>query len=322
MADSLGGLFVARVLMGMGLAAGLMAPLTCYRTRFSDAMQLRANSWMLMSGSLGMLASTLPVQWLLPVWGWRGLFWTIAALLVVAMVVIARVVPRDELPDAPSTQAPAGGYGTIVLHPAFVRNAPAGFFIYGGLIAVQTLWAGPWLTRVAGLTPQQGAVGLFVINLSMLFAFMAWGAFMPRLVQRGWRAHTIMVIGLPASLLLMAWIVLSPEPAGAWTWAAWCVSCTFVSLGQPSVGQAFPKEQAGRALSAFNLVIFSGVFAVQWLVGLGIDLGRSLGLSEGAAFRATLAVFLVCCALAYAWLVLFRQQLARPASPPAGDRAP
>jgi hypothetical protein len=175
---------------------------------------------------------------------------------------------------------------------------------------------------VAGLTPQQGAVGLFVINLSMLFAFMAWGAFMPRLVQRGWRAHTIMVIGLPASLLLMAWIVLSPEPAGAWTWAAWCVSCTFVSLGQPSVGQAFPKEQAGRALSAFNLVIFSGVFAVQWLVGLGIDLGRSLGLSEGAAFRATLAVFLVCCALAYAWLVLFRQQLARPASPPAGDRAP
>jgi predicted MFS family arabinose efflux permease len=324
MADSLGSLIVARVLMGMGLAAGLMAPLTCYRARFSDAMQLRANSWMLMTGSLGMLASTLPVQWLLPVWGWRGLFWTLAALLLVAMAVIAFVVPRDEKPAAPPPGAqPGAGYRAIVLHPAFVRNAPAGFFIYGGLIAVQTLWAGPWLTRVAGLSPQQGAAGLFVINLSMLFAFMAWGAVMPRLVQRGWRAHSIMVGGLPACLFLMAWIVLSPEPAGAWTWAAWCVSCTFVSLGQPSVGQAFPKELAGRALSAFNLVIFVGVFAVQWLVGLGIDLGRAMGLSEGAAFRVTLAVFLGCCMLAYAWLVMFRRQPPGDPRPPAAvGRAP
>ena len=322
-ADSLGGLILARVLMGMGLAAGLMAPLTCYRARLSDAMQLRANSWMLMSGSLGMLASTLPVQWLLPVWGWRGLFWTIAGLLLLAMAVIALVVPRDELLDPQPAGEPAGGYGSIVLHPAFLRNAPAGFFIYGGLIAVQTLWAGPWLTRVAGLSPQQSAAGLFVINLSMLFAFMTWGAVMPRLVQRGWRAHTIMVAGLPLNLLLMAWIVLSPQPALAWTWAAWCVSCTFVSLGQPSVGQAFPKAQAGRALSAFNLVIFLGVFTVQWLIGLGIDFARGLGLSEGGAFRATLAVFLGCCVLAYAWLVLFRRGDHTPApTTPSGDRAP
>ena len=34
-----------------------------------------------MRGSLGMLASILPVQWLLPSLGWRGLFWVIAALV-------------------------------------------------------------------------------------------------------------------------------------------------------------------------------------------------------------------------------------------------
>ena len=31
-----------------------------------------------------------------------------------------------------------------------VALAPLGFFSYGGLIAVQALWAGPWLTQVAG----------------------------------------------------------------------------------------------------------------------------------------------------------------------------
>ena len=39
-----------------------------------------------MTGSLGMLASTLPVQWLLPMLGWRGLFWWVAGLLLIAMV--------------------------------------------------------------------------------------------------------------------------------------------------------------------------------------------------------------------------------------------
>ena len=34
-----------------------------------------------MTGSLGMVASTLPVQWLVPLIGWRPLFWVLAALL-------------------------------------------------------------------------------------------------------------------------------------------------------------------------------------------------------------------------------------------------
>lgn len=54
-------LWVARAFIGVGVSACLMAPLTAYRHRFGEVAQLRANSWMLMTGSLGMLASTLPV---------------------------------------------------------------------------------------------------------------------------------------------------------------------------------------------------------------------------------------------------------------------
>ena len=71
-ADRLPGLVAARVMIGAGVAACLMAPLTCYRRLFSPSTQLRTNSWMLMTGSFGMLASTVPVQWLLPALGWRG----------------------------------------------------------------------------------------------------------------------------------------------------------------------------------------------------------------------------------------------------------
>jgi predicted MFS family arabinose efflux permease len=306
MAQSLPGLILARALIGMGLAAGLMAPLTCFRLRFSQAAQFRSNSWMLMSGSLGMVASTLPVQWLLPAWGWRGLFWVLAVCLLLAMALMAWWVPADPAPVQTPAPEPVSrqGYREVFLHPVFLRSAPMGFFTYGGMIAVQTLWAGPWMTRLAGFTPEQAAGGLFFVNLGMLLAFMLWGVCMPRLARRGFQARQIMAWGLPLHLVVLAWIVMDPQPATAGLWTLWCVSCTFVSLSQPAVGQAFPGALVGRALSAFNLVIFCGVFCIQWGIGLAIDALRQSGLSEAGAFRLSFAALGACCALSYFWYLL------------------
>jgi MFS family permease len=305
-ARGLGALVLARAVIGVGVAACLMAPLTCYRHWLSPMAQLRANSWMLMTGSLGMVASTLPVQWLLPALGWRGIFWLSAALLALAMAGVALLVPRDRPPAAgamPDAVRQRGAYRYIVRHALFRRTAPAGFFIYGGMIAVQALWAGPWLTRVSGLDAATAARGLFGINVAMLFAFMAWGAVMPRLAARGIGAMRLMRLGLPLGLaLLFTNVALGPR-AGAWHWAAWCVACTFVTVSQPAVGAAFPAALAGRALSAFNLVIFSGVFSIQWGIGLLVDAALALGLSEVNAFRAALGAFGAVSLAAYLWLL-------------------
>ncbi len=303
-AGGLSSLVLSRMLIGVGVSACLMAPLTSYRRWLSPMAQLRANSWMLMTGSLGMVASTLPVQWLLPVVGWRGVFWGLAGMLALAMVFVAVFVPRDKA----AVGSVAGGLGPssyrqIVRHPLFVRTAPAGFFIYGGMIAVQALWAGPWLTRVAGLDAGAAARGLFAINLVMLFTFMAWGAVMPRLAGRGIDAMRLMRGGLPiclAALLLNLWV---GPAAGAWHWAVWCVACTFITVSQPAVGAAFPAALAGRALSAFNLVIFAGVFSIQWGIGLLVDVAVSFGAGDVSAFRAAFGVFAACSLASYLWLL-------------------
>ncbi len=302
-------LVAARVLVGAGLAACLMAPLTAFRQHLSVAAQLRANSWMLMTGSLGMLASTLPVQWLLPILGWRGLFGVLAGLLMLALALVLWRVPVDA-PRAVAADAPPVGYADIVRHPLFVRTAPMGFFVYGGLVAVQSLWAGPWLTRVSGWSAAEAAQGLFGINFSMLLAFGVWGLVMPRLVRRGVRVMTLMSWGVPLALGMLALIVALGRGAGAAHWAAWCVACTFVSLSQPAVGAAFPASQAGRALSAYNLVIFAGVFCIQWGLGLLIDLLRTFGWSDDAAFRHAFAAFGVCGGAGYAWFLWGGRQAA------------
>ncbi|CAD5371857.1 MFS transporter [Rubrivivax sp. A210] len=301
LASGLAGLIAARALIGAGVAACLMAPLTCYRRLYSAPAQLRANSWMLMTGSLGMLASTLPVQWLLGPLGWRGLFWLLAALLALAMALVWIVVPRDAPPVA--AQASDGGYREVLRHPLFRRLAPLAFFVYGGLIAVQSLWAGPWLTRVSGWTAAQAAQGLFAINLAMLLAFFCWGAAMPALARLGIPMSRLIGRGLWPALLLLPVIIVLGERAGAAHWALWCVACTFVSTSQPAVGVAFAPALAGRALSAYNLVIFAGVFGIQWGIGLLIDALRGAGLTEIQSFRIAFGVFWLCGAASFAWFL-------------------
>jgi hypothetical protein len=261
---------------------------------------------------MGMVASTLPVQWLLPTYGWRPLFWGLAAATALAMVCIAWVVPAWQTapPANRSPQQPAGsasemGYKDVFKHPYFQRHLPLGLFVYGGLVAMQTLWSVPWMIKVAGYSPSEAATGLFWLNVCMLLAFWSWGMWGPKLAQHGITADTLIVKGLPLSFALLLLIVTSPawQPASGvpvWAlWAAYCVSCTFVASAQPAVALAFPAALAGRALSAYNLLIFLGVFMVQWGVGLLIDGFKSLGWTEIPAHQGAMAVYGVFGLLAY-----------------------
>jgi MFS family permease len=313
-ANDFTGLLLARVLIGVGVSACLMAPLTGYRRWLVLEQQQRANSWMLMTGALGMLTSTLPVQWLLPLVGWRWMFVALALLVAVAMVVIywkvpawrlAEPTPSDDTAAAPGIMA---SYKQVWVHPYFRRLAPMGFFNYGGMIAMQTLWAGPWMVKVAGYTPLEAATGLFWLNVCMLLTFWLWGLVTPGLTVRGYDANKLITYGVPLSLCAQVAIVLGGQDAGAAHWVIFCVFSSFVSLAQPAVGMAFPSALAGRALSAYNLVLFLGVFVVQWGVGLMIDGFKTMDWSETHAFQGAMAVFLVCCTMSYGYFLKHRPE--------------
>ncbi len=311
-ADSFHGLLAARVLCGMGVSACLMAPLTGYRRWFDASTQLRSNSWMLMTGSLGMVASTLPVQWLMPIWGWRALFVMLGVMIAVTMLLIAWVVPvwQKSAMNVSRTPVPLdddGSYREIWRSAYFWRMTPLGFFSYGGMVAIQTLWAGPWMTQVAGWSATEAATGLFVINLCMLVSFWLWGLITPGLARKGIPVESLMAWGLPLSFVVIAVLVWMGPAIGSFAAlgvALFCVTSTFVSLAQPAVGMAFAPHLAGRALSAYNLVVFAGIFVVQWGIGLLVDAGRGMGLEKPAAYQAALACFGVCSCLSWVYFLL------------------
>jgi MFS family permease len=301
-AGSFAGLLAGRVLIGMGVSACLIAPLSGFRRWLDPSTLLRANSWMLMSGSLGMLASTLPVQWLLPLVGWRALFWGLAILLVLVMLTMLVVVPGWRAQASDDSESSAG-YAEVWRSRYFQKMSPLAFVNYGGLVAVQTLWAAPWMVKVAGYTPLQAATGLFYINGCMLLTFWGWGLANPYLARAGWHTDRLLAWGVPLSLLALAANIVGGASTGWVGWAAFCVTSTVNSLSQPAVGMAFKPTLAGRALSGFNLVIFAGIFTVQWGIGLLVDAFAALGLSQIVSFQSAFSVFLACCVAAYIYFL-------------------
>ena len=308
---SLAGLWVGRALIGIGVSACLMASLKAYRQWFALEQQPQLASWMLVAGTAGALTATLPVTMALPLIGWRGVFWIVAGLLLMAAAAIFFLLRDVERSFSSATQASAanvndGGYRRIFGNGYFWRMGVVGLVNHGIFLALQTLWAGPWMMTVLGKTQQQTGEILFVFNLVLMLAYLVLGWSAPRLVARGWDVHRLIAAGIGGMVLAQGAMLLTDAPAA---WLLWLPLALFVpvtTLVQSHVGMAFPAALAGRANSAYNLQLFIGAFATQWGFGLLVDALKEQGASAVDAFRIALGVAIALQAGALAFFILNR----------------
>ena len=297
-------LLLSRILIGIGVGACLMGPLTAYRIWYQDETQQRANSWMLMVGAIGMLSSSLPVQFFLPIIGWRMIFITLALLTIFCIILIIFFIPNWNKANIQSNSKDNGSLKEIWNNDFFKSLVPMGFFNYGGLFAIQTLWAGPWMVKVSGYTPEQSANGLFIIYLSLLISFLSWGYLVPKISKNVSDAIKLLKFGAPLNLIVLAFIIYIGPKAGAYHWAFFAVSSVFLSLTQPAVGMAFSLSNAGKALTSFNLLLFVGAFVLQWVIGILIDYSMSLGFSEIIGFKVAMMFFLITSFFSYLFFLI------------------
>lgn len=319
MSTSLAGLWVGRALIGVGVSACLMAPLKAYRLWFPPDRQSQLASWMLVFGTCGALATTVPVSTALPVIGWRGVFWIMSGLILVATILIfflLRDVEKDittqQAAHAKSQSAPQDvqGYRAIFANPYFRRMAVLGAVHQGGFMAVQTLWAGPWMTTVLGLSLAQASQVLFIFNFCLMLSYVALSWWAPRYLsydaRPGLPVLSAVAIGLAASVLVQLVMLLFPHP---WTWVLWIVfaaAITVTTLAQTHVSLSFPPQEVGRANSAFNLTLFIGAFSIQWGLGLLIDFFVSVGQSSSMALRMAWGGYLLLQIVALGFFVINR----------------
>ena len=298
-AQSLTMLLISRILIGVGVGACLMGPLTAYRIWFQDETQQRANSWMLMVGAIGMLSSSLPIQYFLPLIGWRFIFLILALLTLICTILIIIFIPKWDTKSLKNEKFNENKLSTVWKNSLFKSLIPLGFFSYGGLFAIQTLWAGPWMIRVSGYTPEESAQGLFFIYFAMLVSFLCWGYFVPKFSKNITDAIRLLKFGAPMSLIVLAIIIYLGPKAGSMHWAVFIVSSVFLSLTQPAVGMAFSLSNAGKALTSFNLLLFIGAFFMQWIIGIIIDIGIRFNYSEINSFKFAMLFVLLTSLFSY-----------------------
>lgn len=187
---------------------------------------------------------------------------------------------------------------------------------YAILVAVQTLWIGPWLTDVTGETTRGASTGLLWINLVMLGVFLVMGYLSPRIIRSPDDAEAILRRFTPLCIGMLILIAALGSAAQWYHFAAFCVAAWPLSVTHPLVGQRFDPSEAGRAIAFFNLLLFLGVFFWQWGFGTMVSaLSGTYGTE--AAYQLALAALALLSAIGYAAFVALPGKRARAARDPA-----
>ena len=305
LSDTLGGLAAGRALIGLGVSACLMASLKAFTLWFPLERQASLTGWVMASGGLGALAASKPLEIAIGFTSWR----IIALGLAVATVLVAAII-WFRVPDAHSDGKSAGfreqlaGVRQVFSSRHFWRYAPMGFWMTGGFMAVQGLWASRWMNVLEGMNGAAIASRLTWISAAMLAGFLFMGFFATRLVHRGSRLDWIYRGAMALALAAFALISLRPGLAGGLLWPMLGVCFSLSNISYTLVAQAFPASLSGRANTALNLLVFAGAFGLQWGIGGLVDTLQADGWASDAAYRAAFLALLGGQAAALAWFLL------------------
>ena len=155
--DGMPQLTLARAMIGLGVSACLMASFKSFSLWFPIERQASLNAAIMAAGGLGALAASSPLGALLPVLGWRGIFYALAAITLLVSLLIYTTPEKPGSAQRETLGQQLAGLGAIFRSRAFWRFAPQTTMIVGGFMALQGLWAVPFMMTVNGMTRQAAA---------------------------------------------------------------------------------------------------------------------------------------------------------------------
>ena len=271
---SLGELVVARVLIGLGFAGGLMAAIKAITLWYPPERWGLITGFHMMAGGLGSMAATLPVQWSLSVMSWQGLFFWLAGFCLVTSAILFVVVPERGTPQAQGTLREQFRITGIVLTDGFFwRIQPLLTFQQVAFIASITLWIGPWLRDVGGIADRdlRADIQLYTtatMTLGFALSGVLSGAFR-RVGVSDFASSTLVSI---LFALVCAWLAFLPSLQPVLAWLLFGFLGAYPIQYMPLLARSFPAHYAGRVSTSSNLVVFTMIFALQWAIGKIVDL--------------------------------------------------
>ena len=315
-AESLSGLIVGRLLIGLGVSACLMAAFKAYVLWFSSERLAMINGLQMVAGGLGALGATIPLQNALSYTDWRGVFMGLAFITVFASICLWVFLPENQRNDEkiPTLKLQFKEMGQVLQSRIFWEIAPLAAISSGTNMAIHGLWIKPWLRDVAGLSAVNSAQLLFAMTLTLIGGFLTLGIIAERLSQFfDVRPISISVFGMTIYLFVQSTMIYGGIGSPLILVILLGFFGTASILVYAGYAQIFPKNLSGRVSTILNLLVFIVAFLLQW--GIGAILGMWQATDNGyepESYQAAIGVLVLLQATGLIWYLfskkLFRKQ--------------
>jgi predicted MFS family arabinose efflux permease len=292
----------ARAAIGIGASACLMAAFKAFSLWFPVDRLPSLNAAVMVAGSLGALAATTPLSMAVPLLGWRGVFLLLGGLSLATALGVLTTPERTTTRTGETLGQQLAALRGIGRSRVFWRYAPPTALFIGGFLALQGLWAVPWLMHAGGRTRDEAALHLLLTTVAMALGFLLVALFIGALQRRGVRPEQVLVAGMAVGLVVMLGMVLGVGQSHL-LWFVLGLSFSAANLVYALLTSRFPPELAGRASTALNLGTFSGAFLVQWGYGVALEALTGRGWTPADAHRAVLGALLLLQAASFVWFL-------------------
>ena len=310
-ADSFAMGLLGRILLGIGMACNLMGTLKLLTAWFKPTTFATLTGIVFSIGTVGNMAATVPLAFLVDIVGWRQAFMAIAGINLVLVLTLYLVVrdtpsvgPTKSAGQMTKTESNAfRGLFALFKERAYWIISLTSFVGYGIYAAFQTLWAGPYLTEVMGLSVMNAGHVILLMNVGAIAGAPVWGWLSDRILHtRKWVVSGGMVIFI---LILLTLAVISSKTTLV------ILMMLFISFGffrssgallYVQIKETMPLEMAGTAMTGINF--FTMIGPAVFLQGLGV-LMQTLYPQSSRGPEAFTASFTLCALLLLLVSVLY-----------------
>ena len=270
-------LTLARALIGFGVSVCLMAAMKAYIQWFPASVIATLNGWTMAAGGLGALAATAPVEAALRLTDWRTLFHVISLLTCLVAAFQFWSVPEKKEPRRENWRESIGGLSVVARDPLFWKMGSLSAMMSGTSMAMLGLWMAPWLRDIAGLARQDIGLMLALMAASMTMGFAVSGTLADRLARRGVEPMVLYLAGLGVAIAMLFLIAIGTTAAVPWIIGLYSFSGGSSQLVYAMLSRRFPAHLAGLVSTANNMLTFTAAFAIQWGIGVIINLWPGQG---------------------------------------------
>lgn len=310
-ASGLTELVFARALIGLGVSACLMASFKVLALWYPKERLASLNASIMVAGGLGALAATTPLIYLADYLGWRGLFILFSVITSFVALAIYLTPRRQEAQTSETLSAQLVALRGILKSSAFWTYVPMTASGLGGFVALQGLWAVPYIMEVHGETRETAAFLMFLTTLAMIAGWFATASLVEPLrrfdISPGQFMTLANLIGFGSMILI--WVDWGNSHI------LWFVRGFFYAIGNIAFAELtarFTASLAGRVNTALNFGTFVGAFAVQ--IGYGVLIQALLvqGHSLAQAHWISFGVLTLLQGLGLAWYLFQIRRLPQP----------